>query len=264
MGVGGEIALPPRVVSELEEEPCILVVDDEALIRSVYRKTLQRAGFRVVLVGTVRGARALIDDETQQFDAAVLDFHLGDGTAFDLVGVLLERKPLCKSLVITGVAGPSEAQRLAQLGAHGFIAKPLGPEALIAGVINTVYATLQWRHGTNQITRPPEPAPIDLTVTEAPGPLGLRPAVVLARLRRIGGLSPLQTMAAYRLMWGDTDREIAAFLACAERTAKRHVAVVLRRTGAKSRAGILGVLLRDSGYEDDPPRPPTGPDGEGP
>jgi DNA-binding NarL/FixJ family response regulator len=243
-------------VAELEEEPRILVVDDEALVRSVYMKTLERAGFRALPVGTVAAARELIDDATQQFDAAVLDFDLGDGTAFDLVGKLLERKPLCKSLVITGVAGPHEAQRLVQLGAHGFIAKPLGPEALVAGVINTVYATLQWRHGTNQITRAKTPTTIDLTVTEAPGPLGLDPAVVLARLRRIGGLSPLQTMAAYRLMWGDTDREIAGFLDCAQRTAKRHVAAVLRRTGAKSRAGLLGVLLRDSGFDDDPS--PTG------
>lgn len=244
-------------MSELEEEPRILVVDDEALVRAVYTKTLVRAGFRAVPVGTVAEARVLIDDAEQEFDAAVLDFDIGDGTAFDLVGVLLERKPLCKSLVITGVAGPTEAQRLVQLGAHGFIAKPLGPEALVAGVINTVYATLQWRHGTNQITRAAkQTATIDLSVSEAPGPLGLDPAVVLARLRRIGGLSPLQTMAAYRLMWGDTDREIAEFLDCAQRTAKRHVAAVLRRTGAKSRAGLLGVLLRDSGFEDDPPRTP--------
>ena len=243
-------------MAELEEEPRILVVDDEALVRTVYNKTLERAGFRALPVGSVADARALIDDGTQQFDAAVLDFDIGDGTAFDLVGALLERKPLVKSLVITGVAGPNEAQRLVQLGAHGFVAKPLGPEALVAGVINTVYATLQWRHGTNQITRTEQRAAIDLSVTEAPGPLPLDPAVVLARLRRIGGLSPLQTMAAYRLMWGDTDREIAEFLGCAPRTAKRHVSAVLRRTGAKSRAGLLGVLLRDSGYEDDPPRTP--------
>lgn len=249
------MTLPPKV-SELEEEPRILVVDDEHLVRSVYMKTLERAGFRAVPVAGVEEARELIDDPAQEFDAAVLDFHLGDGTAFDLVGKLLERKPLCKSLVITGVAGPHEAQRLAQLGAHGFIAKPLGPEALVAGVINTVYATLQWRLGTNQITPSKRASTIDLTVTEAPGPLRLDPAVVLARLRRIGGLSPLQTVAAYRLMWGDTDREIAAILNCAQRTAKRHVAAVLRRTGANSRAGLLGVLLRDAGFQDDPPATP--------
>ena len=253
---------PRNLAAELDDEPRILVVEDDAAVRNVYERSLSRAGFRTLAVATIGEAKAILDDLSEHFDAAVLDFELPDGTAFDLVGDLLMRDPLCKSLVITGVAGPTEAQRFVQAGAHAFIAKPLGPQALIGGVINTVYATLQWRRHTDQLPGSPElRRAVDLSFASASNPLELDPAAMLARIRHIGGLSPTQTMVAFRLLWGDNDREIAAFLQCAERTIKRHVSAVLRRTGSKGRSGLLGVLFRDSGYDDqlpfDQPLPDT-------
>jgi DNA-binding NarL/FixJ family response regulator len=242
----------PDPTPEVEDEPRILVVEDDAAVRNVYTRTLGRAGFRTRAVASIAAAKGHLHDATEQFEAAVLDFELPDGTAFDLVGDLLKREPLCKSLVITGVAGPTEAQRFVQAGAHAFIAKPVQPQALVGGVINTVYATLQWRRHTEQLPGPPGVRKaVDLSNVGTASPLDLDPASMLARLRRIGGLSPTQTMVAFRLLWGDNDREIAAFLHCAERTAKRHVSAVLRRTAARGRAGLVGVLFRDCGYDDD-------------
>ncbi len=249
------------------EEPRVLVVEDNDALRQGYERQLVRAGYRVVAVGRISEARAHIADRNESFEAAVLDYALPDGDALELISALLQREPLCKSLVVTGVGGHGEARTAVRKGAHAFLEKPVKPAALVAGVMGTVYATLAWRKIAQQGAKDTEELR-DATEwggPQAPTPLALEPDELMARLRYIAGLTPTETLVAYRLLWGDSDRQIAELLGYAERTAKRHVGHVLRKTGAKTRSGLLGVLLRDAGkgtYAADPgpearERPPT-------
>ena len=221
----------------------VLLVEDDERIQRSFRRRLERASFEVSVASTITQARAAIEDETAVYEAAVLDFELPDGETYDLVTRLLDRQPLCRSLVVTGLGRESEARRYMQLGAHAFLRKPIGPSDLVAAVTQTAFATLDWRCRTGQALAP-EQAP------KEPPPVPLDLAAVVDRLAHIASLSPLQCMVAFRLLWGDSDREIARMLGCAERTAKRHVGQILKKTGAKSRCGLISVLLRDAGIED--------------
>lgn len=225
----------------------VLLVEDDATILRSFAGRLERAQFQVTIASTVAEARGVIEDQARVFDAAILDFDLPDGDTFDLVTRLLDREPLCRSVVVTGLGREAEARRYMQLGAHAFLRKPVRPSDLVTVVTNTAFATLDWRRRTGQalaITRAqrsdqPEPPPVPLDLI-----------AVIDRLTHIAALSPLQTMVAYRMLWGDSDREIAQMLGCAERTAKRHVGQILKKTGARTRSGLLSVLLRDAGVED--------------
>lgn len=228
----------------------ILVVEDDATLSASFRKRLERARFEVTLAGTLAEAQALIEDPARGFDAAILDFDLPDGDTFELVSALLERDPLCKSLVVTGRGSEAEARRYMQLGAHAFLVKPVQPSELLNAVTSTTYATLSWRLRTGQDEGCTKKAPCPRIGGIEPPRVPVDVDAVLARLRHIANLSPLQNMVAYRLIWGDSDREIARMLGCAERTAKRHVGKILAKTGARTRTGLLSVLLRDAGVED--------------
>jgi DNA-binding NarL/FixJ family response regulator len=221
----------------------VLVVEDDRRIQRSFSQRLERAHFDVTVASTIAEARGLLDQDGAIFEVAVLDFDLPDGDSFELVTALLERKPLCRSLVVTGRAREAEAHKYMQLGAQGFLSKPIVPGELVKAVIQTAFATLEWRHRTGQplgqqggLAEPPV-IPLDL-------------GAIMNRLTHIADLSPVQTTVAYRMLWGDSDREIAQMLGCAERTAKRHVGQILKKTGARTRSGLLAVLLRDAGIDD--------------
>ena len=250
--------LGPSAADALERDPVCLLVEDEDELRRGYEKHLEKAGFTVRSVDTIAAARGLLASPERVFDVAILDFGLPDGSSLQLVTELLERTPLCKSLVVTGVAGTAEAHELVRAGAHTFLEKPVSPGTLISSVVATLYATLRWRQRVGHAEVPTREPPGDLEHREwtdaEPPMLQLDPLKVLARLRYIGGLSARETVVAYRLLWGDTDRQIGAFIGCAERTAKRHVSRVLAKIGAPARSGVLGALMRDAGYDDESQR----------
>jgi DNA-binding NarL/FixJ family response regulator len=225
----------------------VLVVEDDVELQGAYRRRLERAEFEVEVATTVAGARALIDDSAQVFDAAVLDFNLPDGDSFELVTQLLDREPLCKSVVVTGVGAQVEARRYLQLGAHAFLAKPVEVSELVTTVTNTAHATFAWRR---RIGQPGEAGEVAKRAEHEPPPVPIDVEAAIARLRHIADLSPLQTEVVERLLWGDSDREIATMLGCAERTAKRHVGRILGKTGARTRAALLSVLMKDAGLAD--------------
>jgi DNA-binding NarL/FixJ family response regulator len=245
MDVPTTLPLAPEGAIDPQSRLRVLLVEDDLTIRRSFSERLERAHFDVSVAGSVAEARDALSEDSSIYEAAVLDFDLPDGDSFDLVTSLLERNPLCRSLVVTGHAREAEARKYLQLGAHGFLRKPIGPRDLVTAVIHTAFATLEWRRRTGQSVAIATPS-----VSMEPQPIPLDLGAIMDRLTHIATLSPVQTTVAYRLVWGDSDREIAQMLGCAERTAKRHVGQILKKTGAKTRAGLLAVLLRDAGIED--------------
>ena len=221
----------------------LLVEDDEGASRALGR-VLEGAGYRVTQAQTLALARAAIDGADRDFSAAVVDFSLPDGAGTDLVEELLARNPICRSLVITGSVEREPATQSARVGAHVYTRKPVDVPTLLDAVARTIRSTQEWRRclvkaRTGEVANTGEPSPVDFDV-----------AAAVSRLAHVAHLTPINTIAAWRLLWGDSNREIAAVLGVSERTAKFHVAEVLARTGARSRAGLLRVLLLDSGVED--------------
>ena len=222
--------------------PRVLVVEDDDLVRGAYARCLGRAGYELVEAATLSSAWTIIGG-ADPLDAAILDVGLTDGRATALVQPLLDRSPLCKSVIITGrdVAGGA----LLRAGVHEYLQKPVTGGELIRAVHGALLATRTWRRALGQSTaeplhvqgRVPSPVPFDLDHAAR-------------RLRFLGDLSPTQTLVAWRLLWGDRQQRIADMIGCSNRTVKYHVSRVLERVGARSRAELLRVLVEDAGGQD--------------
>lgn len=220
----------------------VLVVEDDDLVRSAYARCLGRAGYELVEVSTLSSAWTVIRG-TGMIDAAILDVGLADGRATSLVQPLLDRDPLCKSVIITG--RNVSAGALLRSGVHEYLHKPVSSGELICAVHGALLATRAWRQAMGQSAvapvvargRVPSPVPVDLERAAQ-------------RLRFLGDLTPTQTLVAWRLLWGDRQHRIAAMLGCSTRTVKYHVSRVLERVGARSRAELLRVLVEDAGAQD--------------
>lgn len=115
-----------------------LVVEDNAALRLTLCSVLAQ-----LLDGPVRGADGLSSCtavlHTFHPDLVVLDVELGDGDAFDALTLLSQLPVAPRVVVVSGVAGPDEAFRLAQLGVRRYVQKPINLDSLE----ETIRSTLQ-------------------------------------------------------------------------------------------------------------------------
>jgi len=106
------------------EKNRILLVDDDAELRTVYQLGLDHHGFEVVPAATVNEALNLIS--TQSFDALLTDLHMPDpADGFTVVSAMRHIQPKAVTLVNSGYPAVEEAMTTILLQADEVLVKPL-------------------------------------------------------------------------------------------------------------------------------------------
>ena len=109
----------------------VLVVDDEASVRAVLARQIDRLGFKALQAGGGEDALAVVAAELP--DAVLVDLRMPgvDGLTFlrRLAALGAKRLPV---VVMSGAASPEEMIEVLRLGASGFMRKPWTREDLVA------------------------------------------------------------------------------------------------------------------------------------
>ena len=87
----------------------VLIVDDEAALRRVLERYLERRGYRVLSAGTAEAAYELL--ATEQADALLLDIHLPTMSGLALYLAIIHRWPALEGHIAI-MTGDSEAQEV--------------------------------------------------------------------------------------------------------------------------------------------------------
>jgi DNA-binding NtrC family response regulator len=106
----------------------LLLVDDDVQMRNVLALYLRRCGFMVREAANLAEARQLQAKEAP--DLTIVDYHLPDGTAFDLLTSTRERESSEAVIVLTGLGTIDLAVRAIKSGAEHFLTKPVDLESL--------------------------------------------------------------------------------------------------------------------------------------
>ena len=114
---------------------CVLIVDDEPLIRWSVAESLEAAGHRVVEAGTAREALQFFEKPPQPIDVAVLDLRLPDSSDLGLMRRIRELAPQCRIIMMTAHGTPEILDEAMQAGARGVLGKPFDM-ALIISLVN--------------------------------------------------------------------------------------------------------------------------------
>ena len=117
------------MVSEL---PLLAVVDDDADVRVALTRLVASAGFEVETFAS--GAAFLSSLRDHVPDCVVLDLHMPGMSGFDVQGALNSARSTLPVVVITGHDTPESRTRANQLGAKGYLCKPVNDEALLAAI----------------------------------------------------------------------------------------------------------------------------------
>ncbi len=108
----------------MEQSECmILFVEDDKVDRMAFERFARREHFpyQYALAGSIEETRQLV--RTRHFDAAVVDYLLGDGVAFDLFPEM-EGIPM---VIVTGIGNEEIAVKAMKAGAYDYLIKD--PEA---------------------------------------------------------------------------------------------------------------------------------------
>src|SRR5580765_1018700 len=108
--------------------PSILIVDDEANIRSTLKGALAREGYQVDDAPTVAAARALL---REAYDVVLLDVSFPGENGLDLLAEIRASAPETTVVMMSGQATIDAAVRATRLGAFDFLEKPLALERLL-------------------------------------------------------------------------------------------------------------------------------------
>jgi DNA-binding response OmpR family regulator len=111
----------------------LLIIDDEAHIRTMMRLTLEAAGYQVDEAGTGEAGLALFGDG-HAYGAVLLDQKMPGIDGLQTLQRLKDRLPGICVIMVTAFASIDLAVDAMRLGATDFLRKPMTPEALRAAV----------------------------------------------------------------------------------------------------------------------------------
>ncbi len=112
----------------------ILFVEDEKNVGSTLVERFEKEKFEVVWVKSVDAARAEI--HRQDFDLALLDVGLPDGSGFDVADLLRKKKPGTAIIFLSAFGTAEDRVRGLELGAEDYIVKPFHLKELILRIRN--------------------------------------------------------------------------------------------------------------------------------
>jgi len=112
----------------------VLVADDHAIIRRGLKQIVADAHDVVVAGEASNGMEALNHALKNDYDVAVLDITMPDGSGLDILKELKTRKPKLKVLILSMHPEEQYAVRALRAGASGYLTKDRMPDELLAAI----------------------------------------------------------------------------------------------------------------------------------
>lgn len=120
----------------MSEKTKVLVIDDEEIIRRCYARTLASDHCNVEVA--LDGHQALQAMEQHPVDVVLLDMRMPGMDGMSVLKAIKAQWPEIEVVVITGNPSIDAAKEAVALGACDYLAKPLGPDDVIAATQRAV------------------------------------------------------------------------------------------------------------------------------
>ncbi len=113
------------------EEPKILVVDDDIIIRDLLKMLLEKAKYKVDITENVDQAIDILEKEADNYFLVMSDYDMPGKTGIELLEYIKGHNPVIEVVIITGAGSEDVAIRALRLGALNYIKKPVEVEELL-------------------------------------------------------------------------------------------------------------------------------------
>ncbi|MEO3929668.1 response regulator transcription factor [Micromonosporaceae bacterium B7E4] len=246
-----------------EPAPRVLIVDDQALVRTGFRMILTARGLDVV-GEAADGVEAVAAAHELRPDVVLLDIRMPNMDGLQAARRILARSPDCRVIMLTTFDLDRYVYAALAAGASGFLLKDVTPEHLAAAVrlVNTGDALLAPSITRRLVERFATTDPARATTDPGrgagdPGRGATDPGRGgrAAGQRQLAALTPREREVLALLGRGLSNTELAHRLTLSEATVKTHVARIFAKLGLRDRAQAV-VLAYETGLV--APGDPTG------
>jgi len=110
-----------------EDARRLLIVDDNERFADTLATEFSDRGYQVTWLDSLSAVR---DQQSLDFDFAVVDLRIRQDSGLDVIGVLKERSPDTVIVVLTGYGSIATAVRATKLGATSYLTKPVDVDQL--------------------------------------------------------------------------------------------------------------------------------------
>jgi two-component system response regulator RegA len=111
----------------------LLVMDDDAPLRSRLGRALEARGFDVTMVASVSEAMDAVKSHPPAF--AVLDMRLEDGSGLKVIEALHDRRPEARAIMLTGYGNIATAVAAVKAGAVDYLSKPADADDVVKALL---------------------------------------------------------------------------------------------------------------------------------
>lgn len=116
--------------------PTVLMVEDDANVADTLAERLRGQGYEVTHAASVDAARAALS--AADFQIALLDVGLPDGSGFDVAKLVRARSPGTVMIFLTAHGMPEDRIHGLELGADDYVTKPFNFRELLLRVQNAL------------------------------------------------------------------------------------------------------------------------------
>jgi two-component system, cell cycle sensor histidine kinase and response regulator CckA len=124
-----EIPLEEKPYVKIEDR-CVLVVDDEPVVRVSVRRLLERLGYRTLVAEDGKAALEIYKRNKDIISLIILDLIMPDMDGAETFGALKAMDPNVKVLLSSGYSKDEKIEALLSQGAIGFVQKPFDLRSL--------------------------------------------------------------------------------------------------------------------------------------
>lgn len=181
----------------MQRQQRVMFVDDEEGVRQSWDRLLTERGFRVSTAEDGAGAQLRLEEEPA--DVVVADLRMPRVDGLQLLEWLKREQPDTRFILVTGYGSDAVEKRARELGAYGYLHKPVDPEMLSQVITLALQVDLRTGEVTGRavpadsLVRPveavpataPKEAPTEVAFT---APVEELPAAAPARRSRLRGV----------------------------------------------------------------------------
>ncbi len=106
----------------------LIIIDDDTPFRERLSRSMEKKGFAVESYGKAKEAKIRLIDK--EFDYAIVDMRLEDGSGLEIIKSIKSSSPNTKSLLLTGYGNIATAVAAIKSGAIDYLPKPAEVEQI--------------------------------------------------------------------------------------------------------------------------------------
>ena len=113
----------------------LIIIDDDLPFRERLKSSMEKKGFKVESFSNAKQSIERINNKN--FDFAIVDMRLEDGSGLEIVKLIKEKNPKTRSLLLTGYGNIATAVAAIKHGAIDYLPKPAEIDQIYEALISS-------------------------------------------------------------------------------------------------------------------------------